>query len=210
MKLQLITPVKPFYVSQPFGGDPTTYGQFGLKGHNGDDLRAYHGQPVYAAHDGFAFYEVDESQGHGVIVISDRAFDHNGQQCYAKTIYWHFCDPVKEPQYKSPITVDGLSIEINLGNGQPVKAGDLLGYADSTGFSKGDHLHFGLKFGLFDGENGMWRNVDQNNGYLGAVNPIEYIVGIAPTYEQDMAKIGLLQRIVALYQQVLALMKLKK
>lgn len=32
-------------------------------------------------------------------------------------------------------------------NGQHVNAGDLLGHAGSTGFSTGNHLHFGLKEG---------------------------------------------------------------
>lgn len=169
MKLSLSNPVTPFVLNQSFGGNYATYKQFGIQGHNGVDLQAYHGQPVYASHDGTVILEVDENQGHGVVLISDEMYDYKASQAYFKSIYWHFPDPLKEPKYQYPVK-----------DGQHVKRGDLIGYADSTGFSTGDHLHFGLKpitvvttaSGFRDIYNTS--NIEQNNGYQGAIDPMPY------------------------------------
>src|SRR6185312_586444 len=160
-KLSLYYPVKPLSVNQIFGANPSTYAQFGIQGHNGVDLMAHHGQPVYASHDGQAWYEVDENQGHGVIVVSNEQFDYKDTKAYFKSIYWHFCDSSKEPQFKSPVE----SYRDISKPGLQVKAGDLLGYADNTGFSTGDHLHFGLKPQILDYPSD-YTNIEQNNGYL--------------------------------------------
>lgn len=166
MKIELNYPVTPFSVNQKFGENPALYAQFNIKGHNGLDLKAYHGQPVYASHDGMATYEVDENQGDGFIVISNEKFDFEGGPAYAKTIYWHLCSAT-DPTLKPVIPTDGKSY--------PVKRGQLLGYADSTGFSTGDHLHFGLKPIMPGEDSNAWYNFAQNNGYAGAIDPLPYM-----------------------------------
>lgn len=181
-------PVIPYAVNQLFGEDKKTYSRFGLQGHNGLDLRCYHGQPVYAAHDGTAYYELDDSQGHGVVIVSNDAYLYGGKLVHFKTIYWHLCDPSKEPKFISPV-YKAVGKTANSGEGVPVKAGDLIGYGDSTGFSSGDHLHFGLKpivpgKGVTSGEApdvgiGNWVNVEQNNGFAGAIDPTQYFPGEA-------------------------------
>jgi murein DD-endopeptidase MepM/ murein hydrolase activator NlpD len=170
MKLSLYFPRKPLWTNQAFGNVLPVYTSMGLKGHNGIDFFAAHGDPIYAAHDGTAFVETDSGQGHGVVLITHETFEYNMQHVYFKTIYWHLIDniPVK--------------------NGQQIKAGDLLGYADNTGLSTGDHLHFGLKPILPgvpptagdapDLNIGGWVNVEQNNGYLGAIDPRPYFNGL--------------------------------
>lgn len=178
MNFKIYYPVKPNHINQSFGNVSPVYTGMGLKGHNGIDFYATHGQPVYAAHDGFAFYEIDSSSGHGVVIRSDTPYDYNGQQVFFKTIYWHFCDQDKEPQFTSPIK------ETNPNNqGQPVKAGDLIGYADNTGVTSGDHLHFGMKIQAQNESNGAFYNLEQNNGYLGAIDPTPYFNGL---YAQDI------------------------
>ena len=160
MKPKLFYPIKPFIVSQTFGEDYAFYKkQFGVNGHNGLDIRAPHGTPVYASHDGYAYYGIDPSGGHGVVINGDGF----------KTIYWHFVNSTLEPKYRSPIE-DGP---------RTVKAGDLLGYADNTGVSTGSHLHYGFKF---VDENGNTLNT--NNGFLGAIDPTQYFVG----YVEDSIK----------------------
>jgi hypothetical protein len=170
MKLSLYYPLNPVRINQKFGNIDPKYSGMGLVGHNGMDFAALHGQPVYAAHDGVAYYQIDEGGGHGVVIRTNDKFDYNGTEVYFKTIYWHFADSVKEPQYKSPI--EGHS------NGVPVRVGDLIGYADNTGLSTGDHLHFGLKTQALNEADGAYYNLDQNNGYLGAIDPSPYLNGL--------------------------------
>ena len=154
MKPSLYYPIQPFVVNQAFGADVAYYQKmFGVNGHNGLDLKALHGQPIYAAHDGIANYEIDTSGGHGVVVTADEY----------KTIYWHMVDSSIEPQFTSPI--EGKIVA--------VKAGDLIGYADSTGVSSGNHLHFGFKFIDANGA-----TLNTNNGFLGAVDPTPYLNGL--------------------------------
>lgn len=179
-KFTLFLPVKPLHVNQPFGVNPDIYKQFGLNGHNGIDLMATHGQPVYAAHDGTCYPEIDTNQGNGVVIRTDTEFNYNGTPVHFKTIYWHL------------VKADAI-----VKTGQKVKAGDLIGYADSTGFSTGDHLHFGLKPQAWNENDWVWYNVEQTNGFLGAVDPTPYLNGffaVAAT------------RIFGLYRQIIALL----
>lgn len=117
-----------------------------MKGHNGIDFAAKRWQPVYAAQSG----RVDEvcteiARGLGVGI---RTQAPNGK--WYRHRYWHF-------------------IAIDIENGDEVKTGDLIGYADSTGYSSGDHLHFELKEVDING-----RVLNQNNGYFGAVDPMPF------------------------------------
>lgn len=175
MKLLLKYPISPIRITQRFGetANLAYYRANGLnfKGHNGIDMLASHGQPIYAAHDGIAYYEIDGSQGHGVVVRTNDVFDYQGQQAYFKTIYWHMVDSAKEPKFTSPIE-PFISI---FGPGKSVKAGDLLGYANTTGLSTGDHLHFGLKPVIIGEPAGTWANMYPDNGYMGAIDPAPYL-----------------------------------
>jgi murein DD-endopeptidase MepM/ murein hydrolase activator NlpD len=169
MKLILQSPLKTtLHINQYFGQNATNlYKSEGLPGHNGIDFSATHGQPVYATHNGRAYFEIDQGGGHGVVLISDQMYNYLNTQAQYKTIYWHFCDSLKEPQFRSPIQ--------DFVFGKDVKTGDLLGYADSTGASTGDHLHFGLKPVAANGESqNSWYNIEQNNGYMGAIDPFQY------------------------------------
>ncbi len=170
MKLILNYPVRPIYINQSFGSPSPVYTNEGLKGHNGIDFMASHGQPIYASHDGQATFQIDSGGGHGVVLVTNEKFDYLDTQAYFKTIYWHMCDGLKEPQFMSPIADKSGFV--------PIKEGDLLGYADSTGLSTGDHLHFGLK-PVQPGENpGNWSNVSQTNGYFGAIDPQPYLIDL--------------------------------
>lgn len=195
--LVLYVPVKPKWITQSFGMRPEVYSQFGINGHNGIDMYADHGQPVHAAHDGTARYEIDSNQGHGVVIISDDTFSYNGSECYYKTIYWHLCDPVKEPLLMSPVPNDG--------KGHAVKAGDVIGFADNTGFSTGNHLHFGLKPVMQGEDPGTWYNTEQNNGFAGAIDPEPYL---SPVFAEDIKQqISLYRSLIAALQAIISILK---
>lgn len=144
MKKELFYPVKPMFVNQVFGANANAYyAQAGLKGHAGIDFMAKHGQKIYASHDGICYPEIDSHGGNGVVLKSlDKSY---------QSIYWHLID-------------DDAVVH----TGQTVKAGDLLGYADSTGQSTGDHLHFQVTPLI---------NTDFGNGYNGAIDPQPFFNG---------------------------------
>lgn len=150
--MQLSYPLKGLiHVNQAFGANAAYYKtNFGTNGHMGIDFQASHGTPVFAAHDGYAFYVTDAHGGDGVYI---RAQDTDG---WYTTIYWHLIgkgDPLE------PLVANG---------GANVKAGDTIGYADNSGApfeSSGDHLHFGL---ARCDVNGTFLNKD--NGFDGCID----------------------------------------
>jgi murein DD-endopeptidase MepM/ murein hydrolase activator NlpD len=113
-------------ITQAFGVNPDIYRRFGLPGHEGLDIRAPMNSNVYAAADGTVFQvNTDGKLANGnthAYGIHVRLQHSDGYQ----TIYAHLM--------KAIVTV-----------GQQVKAGELLGLADSTGNSTGSHLHLTLK-----------------------------------------------------------------
>ena len=132
-------PVKPFSINQKFGENticvsleepkkvkncnglkpPKGFKSlYGPKGHLGLDLFTKHSQPVYCALDGVV-YQIDTTVKSGLDVrvesqVGSRRFQH---------IYEHLLG------YQPKV-------------GDKVKSGDLIGWADNTGYSSGDHLHF--------------------------------------------------------------------
>lgn len=147
--MTIFQPVRPFILTQKFGENracvstdgkntvitcdgmnpPEGYRSlYGKKGHDAIDLKTWHGQEVYATHDG-TVYKIDTDPKSGLDVrIEGRNF---------RTTYEHL-----------------MGYQVKLG--QKVKTGDLIGWADNTGYSSGDHLHFVVE--LWDGAS--WVKVD--------------------------------------------------
>lgn len=174
--IKLTLPVKKYAVTQFFGNSDEKYKQIGIVSgkHNGVDFRAEHGTEVYASHDGEAYYEIDDKGGHGVVIISPE-IELKGSKCHFKSIYWHLCDPSKEPQFKSPI------FDYRASKPKKVKQGELIGYADNTGFSTGNHVHFGLK--MIDLK---YRTLNYDNGYFGAIDPMPYFIDLPFQFYREM------------------------
>jgi murein DD-endopeptidase MepM/ murein hydrolase activator NlpD len=191
MKLELFYPVKPKVILQGFGANKDYYQKNvdpRLQGHPGIDFEALHGQPVYAAHDGVCYPEIDSKGGNGVVIRTTQSFDYNGGQSYYKSIYWHL-----------------IQDDAVVKTGDSVKAGDLIGYADSTGISTGDHLHFGLKPQLWNEQNWTWDNPEQQNGFLGNIDSMSCFNGYFAENAQEV--LGNLQTQVSLYSKVVELLK---
>lgn len=162
-KLELWYPVKPFILNQGFGvcGSPelcSLYKSLGLDAHNGQDMGTLHGQTVRSAHDGVVTFAGEDGAGGLVVVIRTiKTHEYNGQQVYFKTVYAHL-------KKGSIIIVPG----------QSVKTGQIIAQADNTGASTGDHLHFALKPQIQGEADWVWENLEQNNGYRGAIDPNSY------------------------------------
>jgi len=145
-------------ITQHFGEHLLDYSQFGLKGHNGTDFKAPRGTPIKAIHDGWIIEQTARETGFGLRITQRIEFD--GQ--YFMVVYGHM-ERLESDQ----------NIPYDWNNKQyPVKAGQVIGYVDSTGFSTGDHLHLGLYPQDKDGN-----KLYSNNGYGGAIDAEPYFKG---------------------------------
>lgn len=144
-------------ISQEFAQNLRDYQSIGLTFHNGLDIVYEEWTEVYASHDGEAHFTQDSMKGLGVVV--------NG--IGVRTIYWHLRESVRP-----------------LGSKWQVKQGDLIGYGDSTGFSTGHHLHYGVK--LLDSNGNV---LNRDNGVDGCVDPMPYLVWWNTMSEQEVKDI---------------------
>lgn len=174
--MKIYRSVKRNLLTQGFGLANTVpsllpkYQSFGLKSHNGVDWSTESGDDVRFNTDGkgkVIEVSIDSAGGLGVVVM----FCADGKSW--KTYYWH----LKEFRVKV---------------GEIIKIGDLIGLADNTGWSTGNHLHFGLKECDKNGE-----TLDYDNGMLGAIDPTPYFQNI---YVLDL--------IIELQGKIIVLLKL--
>ena len=141
MKKFLYQPLTPFLIHQRFGENkacisldggrvitcdgnnpPTGYRSiYGAEGHTGIDLRASHGQEVYCAQDGIVM-SIDTDPKSGLDVRVETVFE--GKK------YLHIYEHLLGYQPRV---------------GDKVLAGQIIGWANNTGWSSGDHLHFELR-----------------------------------------------------------------
>lgn len=149
----LFQPVNPFFVTQFFGENracvstdgtnkvitcngnnpPAGYKSlYGPGGHGAIDLNTRHGQEVYAAQDG-TVYQIDTSEMSGL----DVRIESEKHGIRFRHIYEHLM---------------GYQVKV----GDKVRVGQLIGWADNTGKSSGNHLHF--QFSIWDGS--TWVKTD--------------------------------------------------
>jgi murein DD-endopeptidase MepM/ murein hydrolase activator NlpD len=113
-----VLPIHHFSVSAGWGHNS---GPHAGRGHDGIDLAADTGEPVYAAADGKVVSAGDDGGGYGNMVRIRHA---DG----TSTIYGHLS-------------------RFGVKKGQQVKAGQRIGAVGSTGHSTGPHLHFEVRNG---------------------------------------------------------------
>lgn len=118
-------------VTQPFGANPDNYLPFGLPGHEGIDKRAPHGSRIFACVAGTVIKVGDDqlpasqgghNYGTRVYIESHLGTGDNGLIIRHTLVYAHL-------------------LERRVGVGDVVRAGQLIGLADSTGNANGSHLH---------------------------------------------------------------------
>ena len=102
--------------------------------HNALDIGAYIGEPIYAANS-------------GTVVSSNNSCPHTnsgGNWCSCGGGYGNFVWILHDNGYE---TIYGHMINAVVSTGQSVSNGQLIGYAGSSGWSTGCHLHFELRIG---------------------------------------------------------------
>lgn len=114
-----IVPCGYVYVSSPFTSE-RLHPELGyVRPHNGVDLAAYEGTPIYASRGGTVTTATYGSEAGYYVVI-------NHGDGYS-SIYMHMTSYV-------------------VSYGENVSQGELIGYVGSTGLSTGPHLHFGIMY----------------------------------------------------------------
>lgn len=115
-----LVPCEYVYVSSPFS-DGRMHPILGyVRPHNGIDLAAYLGNPVYATRSGYVTVADYEEYGAGNYVFINHGDGFS-------SVYMH---------------MDCYIVEV----GQYVSAGEVIGYVGTTGLSEGPHLHFGIAY----------------------------------------------------------------
>lgn len=142
-------PLDNFTLTQGFGGNAAYYKQYGQNGHNGLDLGAPTGTPVYAADEGTVVFEGWGKSGvagyagwmgnpAGISILINHVGSYGGYAHLSRTV-------------------------INAGD--KVTKGQLIGYVGATGAATGPHLHFEM----------LPLSPNFKNGYAGRIDPTPYI-----------------------------------
>lgn len=148
----LYWPLDKLYLTQIFGSRPEYYRKYGLKGHDGIDMRTrFADSPlgrryVSAAADGVVEVARWDAKGYGVHIRLRHA---DGSM----TIYGHLTKPY-------------------VSKGDKVLAQQIIGLSGSTGDSSAPHLHFELR-------DAGWEK-RTNNGYAGAVDQRKLMLANLP------------------------------
>lgn len=149
----IVRPIEPFELTQGFGGNPAAYKRFGLKGHNGWDIRTKY---------------PDTPKGQRYILSSwfSRFYGKGNEGNDGFGLYFETTIRLNNT-YKLTFA-HCFSIE----SFTERKEGEHMAISDNTGNSTGAHLHLTVKRGHFEGNKFVHDNA--NNGYLGAINPQEF------------------------------------
>ena len=119
-----VWPSDTYYLTDTFGYQAWRGGL-----HNGIDIGAPHGSPIYAAASGTVWIAGWSSSAGNWVVI-----DHGGG---VLSVYMH-------------------ASALYVSSGQYVNAGSCIAAVGNTGYSFGAHLHFGIMVGSSGGYNGYW------------------------------------------------------
>lgn len=142
-------PLHKVHITQYFGENEDIYKQFNMDGHSGIDMRGAKGIPVIAVKSGRVTLHNDGRGGYGKYV---RMYHNDGSQ----TVYAHLSEHKKN-------------------DNEFVQTGETIGLVGSTGFSSGNHLHFGYRP----------PNFNYYNGYFGYIDPFPFMGKIKIKVQYD-------------------------
>lgn len=167
MQKQFTFPIKPPYrITQKFAQTLLDYSRFGMKGHNGLDIAVSRGTAILAPTKGFigavanpSDEQVSKGYGRDIRLVS-----HSQGNIYYDHVFGHL-------------------LKVLVKDGQEVEEGDIIGLVDSTGFSTGDHLHYGIRMLELNGQGAkayqtylgkQYAIFDYDNGYFGYIDPAPF------------------------------------
>ena len=146
-----IRPIEPFHITQSFGKNPQYYKKYGIKGHNGWDLRTKY---------------PDTPEGRRYILASWLSKHYKtaneGNSGFGK--YFEVIVQLKNTWKLRNAHCHSVQ------KFDTKKEGEPMAISDNTGDSSAPHLHFDVK--RVEYKNGKIIKIyDYNNGYFGCVNP---------------------------------------
>lgn len=173
--MKLHFPTKKFFVTQKWGNLNPMYraNGFDMDRHNGIDFVAKTHRtnfPVFCPADGFKVVlvrNVPKGGGNEVWLMSKEKHQVGDKFCY---LYMVFCH------------ADKVLVSV----GEEPKVGSLLLISDNTGFSTGEHCHWGLYRVDYDGRNIIYLDENDANG---SYDPSSLLTG---EYAVDKATLGTL------------------
>lgn len=165
--MYLVEPLNKLKISQEFGKDfiwngKSFYQQFGMKGHNGLDVSASVGTPIYAMADG---------------KIGEIVYDNGGYGYHIR----EWIEGVGEVVYAH---LSKISVKV----GDIVKVGQEIALSGNTGASTGPHLHIGFRPMGFDYNNGYKGYIDPKPYLISKQTYMEALDRITKLENEDLSK----------------------
>lgn len=168
-----------YKITQMFGENPPLYAKFGLKGHNGLDFATPQGTTILSPHNG---------------TIREAYFDSNGYGWYVKI----------ENDKEGSVLAHHLANRVTIG--QLVNEGQEVAISDSTGYSTGDHCHWGYYKFPRDRQNGYNGFIDQYSLVQHLLTPQTHFIQVEKkTYEELITKLDKQDRTLYQIKQLLSL-----
>jgi murein DD-endopeptidase MepM/ murein hydrolase activator NlpD len=119
------------YIGQMFGQNLADYSQFGWLGHNGIDFPAPTGTKIYAPISSWISEQTAKTSGYGMRITMRVEVDGK----FYRITLGHM---------NKFATNEDFAYDWN-NKSRPVRAGQVVGFVDTTGFATGPHLHMSIQ-----------------------------------------------------------------
>jgi len=187
-------------------------GALNMKGHSGEDWVAYYKEPVLfpVVAPGIEWEAVTMTDSLGAIIVRVRSTTPVPLKSLPRHIRGKL-DMISN-QYRDlggKLYLQFWFVHLQssaIFGKKKVEPGDILGYADSTGASSGNHLHWSMKVSDIN----SWFYVDGDNGYQGTIDLDPYFTNtyILDVLANESTSIRALQlRIIILSRKVISLLR---
>lgn len=146
----IVRPIEPFEITQGFGVNPAAYAKFGLKAHNGLDIKT-------------RYPDTPKGQRHILASWLSRLYKQADE---GKNGYGKYFEVLIQLKNLWKLTYGHCHSVFQF---EEKNESEPMGISDNTGNSTGPHTHLTTKIGKIEG--GTFKPDNYNNGYFGAVNP---------------------------------------